>query len=69
MKFPWALVFDLGISNFKIVAQNFAEFPGVKNLFSRISKGNVTNLKFPEGAFQKSIPTNPPPHRFEVFLV
>ena len=61
MKFPWVLVFDLEISNFKIVAQNFAEFPGVKNLvFSRISKGNVTNLKFPEGAFQKSIPTHPP---------
>ena len=53
MKFPWVLVFDLGISNFKIVAHNFAEFPGVKNLFSRISKGNVTNLKFPEGAFQQ----------------
>ena len=62
MKFPWVLVFDLGISNFKIVAHNFAEFPGVKNLvFSRISKGNVTNLKFPEEAFQKSIPTHPSP--------
>ena len=71
MKFPWVLVFDLGISNFKIVAHNFAEFPGVKNLvFSRISKGNVTNLKFPEGAFQKSIPTHPhpTPHRIGVFL-
>ena len=57
MKFPWVLFFDLGISNSKIVAQYFAEFPGVKNLFfSRISKGNVTNLKLPEGAFQKSIP-------------
>ena len=62
MKFPWVLVFDLGISNFKIVAHNFAEFPGVKNLvFSRISKGNVTNLKFPEGDFQKIIPTQTPP--------
>ena len=60
MKFPWVLVFDLGISNFKIVAHNFAEFPGVKNLFSRTSKGNATNLKFPEGAFQKSIPTQAP---------
>ena len=69
VKLLWVLVFDLGISNFKIVAQNFAEFPGVKNLvFSRISKGNVTNLKFPEGAFQKSIPTpHPPPTGLEFF--
>ena len=52
VKFPWVLVFDLTISIFKIVAHNSAEFPGVKNfIFSRISKGNVTNLKFPEGAF------------------
>ena len=62
MKFPWVLFFDLGISNFQIVAHNFAEFPGVEKLvFSRISKGNVTNLKFSKGAFQKSIPTPPPP--------
>ena len=54
MKFPWVLIFDLGISSFKMVAHNFAEFPGAgvkKLVFSRISKGNVTNLKFPEGAF------------------
>ena len=37
VKFPWVLVFDHGISNFKIVAHNFAEFLGVKKLvFSRI---------------------------------
>ena len=54
MKFPWVLIFDLGISNFKMVAHNFAEFPGAgvkKLVFSRISKGNVTNLKLPEEAF------------------
>ena len=61
------MVFDLGISNFKIVAHNFAEFLEVKKLvFSRTSKGNVTNLKFPEeggggGEVQKSIPTPFPP--------
>ena len=68
MKFPWVLIFDLVISNFKIVAHNFAEFPGVERLvFSRISKGNATNLKFSNGAFQKGIPLLPPP-RFGVFL-
>ena len=67
MKFPWVLVFDLGISNFKIVAHNFAEFLEVKKfVFSRTSKGNVTNLKFPEEGgggreVQKSIPTPFPP--------
>ena len=72
VKFPWVLAFDLGISNLKIVAHNFAEFPGAgvkKLVFSRISKGNVTNLKFPEGAFQKSITSpRPPSHWFGVFL-
>ena len=72
VKFPWVLVFDHGISNFKIVAHNFAKFLGVKKLvFSRISKGNVTNLKFPEGGFRKVYLTPPPDrpsHRYEVFL-
>ena len=72
MKFPWVWIFDLGISNFKIVAQNGgAEFPGAgvkKLVFSRISKGNVTNLKFPEEAFQKSITIpRPPPTGLEFF--
>ena len=65
MKFPWVLVFDLGISNFKIVAHNFAEFPEVKNLvFSGISKGNVTNLKAPEGSVSEkyTYPLPTPPH-------
>ena len=66
MKFPWVSVFDLGISNFKVAAHNFAEFLEVKKLvFSRTSEGNVTNLKFPEegggGEVQKSIPTPSPP--------
>ena len=62
MEFPWVLVFDLGISNFKIVAHNFAEFLKVKKLvFSRTSKGNVTNLNFQRGGGQKTIPTTPPP--------
>ena len=50
VEFPWVLIFELGISNFKIVAHNFAEFLEVKKLvFSRTSKGNVTNLKFTKG--------------------
>ena len=62
VKFPWVLVFDHGISNFKIVAHNFAEFLGLKKLvFSRISKVNATNLKFPEGGFRKVyLPLRPP---------
>ena len=71
VKFPWVLAFDLGISNLKIVAHNFAEFPGAgvkKLVFSRISKGNVTNLKFPEEAFQKSITIpRPSPTGLEFF--
>ena len=70
MKFPWVLVFGLGISNFKIVGHNFPEFPGVKKLvFSRISKGNLTNLKFLEGEFQESIPTHPPKKELGLPLV
>ena len=58
MKFSWVLVFDLGISKgWHKILQNFQ---GWKLIFSGISKGKVTNLKIPEGGFQKSISTGPP---------
>ena len=48
---PWVLVFDLGIcKGCHTILQNFQ---GWKLVFSRISKGKVTNLKIL--SFQKSI--------------
>ena len=57
----------LGFSPWNFQFQNcgtqFCRISRGEKAFSRISKGNVTNLKSPEGAFQKSIPTHPrPPH-------
>ena len=48
-EFPWVLVLDFGISKGKGVSHKFAEFPGVKAFFLKISRG----------AFQKSISSTP----------
>ena len=48
----------LGISKgWHTILQNFQRW---KLVFSRIFKGKVTNIKLPEGGFQKSISTTPP---------
>ena len=56
-EFPWVLVFEFGISKgCHTILLNFQES---KLVFSGISNGKVTNLKFP-GGFQKIIsPTSP----------
>ena len=66
MKFSWVLVFDLGISKgWHTILQNFQ---GWNFAFSGISKGKVTNLKIPEGEFQKSMSTTQPVWRFSVIV-
>ena len=55
VKFPWVLVFELGVSKrWHTILQNCQ---GWKLVFSKISKGKVTNLKIPERVFQKSVTT------------
>ena len=63
MKFPWVLIFDLGISKER-VSHNFAEFPRVKLFFSGIFKVTVRNLNISGwevgGGGQKSMSSTPP---------
>ena len=58
MEFRWVLVFDIGIS--KGCHTILVNFQGWKLVFSGIFKGEITNLKFLEEGFQKSIFSTPP---------